>query len=414
MTVLESSMKSLTKDDSLAEMISFFTQIETNQSEVVIWQLDKETNKRKIHPGRLIEFGENDNLDFKQLEDHPFEFSEDDVYFYVERNQLIFKCKQQRNDDIYLSVLFPDEVKVLDKNEANDLAQSFVEVDKSLKKCFPIYTEEVIKVKGYDFESEAAPDKENPYMELNSAREKIETEYMVHDTVADKIVDENMTHETTVDHLEHKGLDGFTATGADQVGGSMGGHAGTENLSSTMGGSGSTDKISSYVAAKTSTEKISTKEKAGFKGTDQVSTKERVKNLEVDETSERDKAIFEEELSFVSLDAEDQFYADKRDAPRAKPKEGKTVLMRRESDPENSEAQRHPLFDLSRGGLGAMVEDENYYEKSQVVFIMGFDKNILDEPMRAVVRSIREADEPGKFKLGMQFQTLAEALSNEN
>lgn len=407
-------MKSLTKEDSLAEMITFFTQVESNQSEIVIWQLDKNSNKRIIHPGRLIEVGENDNLDFKQLEDKSFDFSESEVFFYVERSQIIFKCEQYRNDENYLSVRFPDEVKVLDKKEGDELAHSFIEMDEKLQKCFPIYTEEVIKVKGYDFESEAAPDKENPYMEINTSREKLETEYMVHDTVADKVIDENMTHDTTVDQLDHSGLDGFVAGEADQVGGQLGGHAGTDNISSTMGGSTSTEKISSHVAAKTSTEKIATKEKTGYKGTDQVSTKEKVKNLEEsDASSDRDKAIFEEELSFVSLDAEDEFFADKRDAPRAKPKEGKTVLMRRESDPEDAQGLRHPLFDLSRGGLGAMIEEENYYEKGQIVFIMGFDKNNLDEPMRAIVRSIRDGDEPGTFKLGMQFQTLAEALSSD-
>lgn len=407
-------MKSLTKDDSLAEMITFFTKVEASRSEIVIWQLDKGSNKRIIHAGKLVEVGDNDSLDFEQSSNESFNFSDDEVFFYVEESQIIFKAKQHRNADNYLSVYFPDEVKVLDQNEREKLVSSFLEVDDSLKKCFPEYSDEVSKVKGYEFDSEKAPDKESPYMQIDGEREKIKTEYMMHESERETIIDENMTHETSVDHLEHKELDGFSATGADQVGGSLGGHAGTDNLSSTMGGSGGTDRISSHVSAKTQTEKIETKEKAGYKGTEQVSTKEKVKNLEDNKQSDRDKAIFEEELSFVTLDEEDKFYADKRDAPRAKPKAGKTVLMRKEVDLVDFEGLRHPLFDLSRGGLGAMVDSEDYYEKGEVVFIMGFDTNVLDEPMRAVVRSIREADEPGKFKLGMQFQTIEEALEAAN
>lgn len=114
----------------------------------------------------------------------------------------------------------------------------------------------------------------------------------------------------------------------------------------------------------------------------------------------RDREIFEAELSFMALDEEDAIYADQREAPRARPTEGKTVTLKL-ADREPSE---YSLFDLSRGGLSVLAFFEGEFEKGDVVYITGFDDKQLDEPMKAEVKSLRPADEQGmQFKFGMMF-----------
>ncbi len=116
--------------------------------------------------------------------------------------------------------------------------------------------------------------------------------------------------------------------------------------------------------------------------------------------SDRDRSIFEQELSFVTLDEEDAIYADKRNAPRARPPEGKMVTMSGREDKDGV----YSLFDLSRGGLAVLVFSENDYQAGDKVQIKAFDDQVLDEPMIAEVKSVRQADDQGlQFKVGMQF-----------
>ena len=119
--------------------------------------------------------------------------------------------------------------------------------------------------------------------------------------------------------------------------------------------------------------------------------------------SDHDKALFETELSFVTLDDEDKKYEGQRAAPRARPPEGKIVIISSKTNPDKPQ-ETLPLFDLSRGGLGFMTISESAYAKGEVINILGFDNNKFDEPMFVIVRSVREADEMGKqFKVGCQF-----------
>lgn len=120
------------------------------------------------------------------------------------------------------------------------------------------------------------------------------------------------------------------------------------------------------------------------------------------EQSERDRSIFEEELSFVSLDEEDKLYAAKRGSPRARPPEGKTVTMQLASGKGSPGV--FPLFDLSRGGLAVLSFEEKEYRAGDLVHIQSFDHKTLDRPMVAEVKSVRPADDLGvQFKVGMQF-----------
>jgi hypothetical protein len=401
-------VKSLSKFENLDDIKNKLSNIESKNSSIIVWEVVD--NKRTIYTANLVEIIGSENLDVQTSNGKEFKFSSDNIYFYVEEEQIIFKALKNSISETILNVVFPEEIKILDQSESKDLQYSLVEMDASLKDKFNIYNDEILKVKGYDFDSIKA-EKTNDYYELNSEREKIQTDYDVIDTEREKIQTEYESHDTAREHIEYKDLSGKTYSGTDDVTAkALGGNLGTENLNTSMAGKSSTEKFSTTEkAGYKGTERVETKEKAGYKGTDKVETKERVKNLEseaeISGQSDRDKAIFEEELSFVSLDEEDKFFADKRDAPRAKPKEGKTVLMRKKTDSSDHEGNRHPLFDLSRGGLGAIADSEDLYSKGDIILVMGFDENILDDPMQAIVRSVREADAPGHYKIGMQFYT---------
>lgn len=118
--------------------------------------------------------------------------------------------------------------------------------------------------------------------------------------------------------------------------------------------------------------------------------------------SDADKALFEEELSFVTLDEEDAKFEGQRAAPRARPPEGKMIIL--QTKDESKPQETLPLFDLSRGGMGFIVFSESAYSKGEVLNVHGFDNKKFDEPMFAIIRSIREADEMGiQYKVGCQF-----------
>lgn len=131
--------------------------------------------------------------------------------------------------------------------------------------------------------------------------------------------------------------------------------------------------------------------------TDKLSTKWSVSKM-----SSHDSDIFNEELSFISLDEEDKLFADQRETVRAKPKEGKmiTVMKRDEADEE----EIYPLYDLSQGGLAFLVTDKERYEKGSVLSVIAFDQKRFDTPMQVKIMAIREADEAGvQFKVGCAF-----------
>ena len=223
----------------------------------------------------------------------------------------------------------------------------------------------------------------------------------MHESVVDHMKDVNLSGTMDgTDNLETS-LGGSTA-GTDKIGTSLKGSTSTEKLNTSMSGRiGTSEKLSTSMVGKGKTEHQSTKVEANLK-TDHSSTTVSTKTQEEFEQSQRDKDIFETELSFISLDEEDAKFAEKRDAPRARPAKGKMITMKVQGS--DQEQETHELFDLSRGGLGVICFDENRYQKSDIIEIFAFDKNKLDSPMLSIIRSVREADETKtSFKIGMQF-----------
>lgn len=134
------------------------------------------------------------------------------------------------------------------------------------------------------------------------------------------------------------------------------------------------------------------------------SRKEKLNEMWEGALNEHDQALFEEELSFITLDEEDKLHEGERATPRARPPEGKMVTV--QINDETKPQETLPLHDLSQGGIGFLVFNKEAYESGEIVHIKGFDTKKFDTPMLAVVRSVREADDMGiQYKVGLQFIT---------
>lgn len=120
------------------------------------------------------------------------------------------------------------------------------------------------------------------------------------------------------------------------------------------------------------------------------------------ERSSRDQELLNNEFDPpVNLDEEDKLFADKRESPRARPKIDKFVKVAkiRGSGPEIFK-----LFDLSRGGMGFITEDESFFSKGEEIHVVGFNEFDLDDPLVGKIMSIRPIDgAPSEFKIGVKF-----------
>lgn len=123
----------------------------------------------------------------------------------------------------------------------------------------------------------------------------------------------------------------------------------------------------------------------------------RVKSLS--QRSGNDQQILNDELN-VTLDEEDKLFADKRESPRARPKQQKYVTVQSVS----GDTARFPLFDLSQGGMGFIVLDEDRFAKGSVIYIFAIDAKVLDDPLIGKVMSARAlGDKKMGFKIGVKF-----------
>lgn len=131
--------------------------------------------------------------------------------------------------------------------------------------------------------------------------------------------------------------------------------------------------------------------------TDKIETKWAATSM-----SAHDQALFETELSFITLDEEDKMFEGKRAAPRAKPPEGKMVTVQIEdgSRPQST----HVLYDLSQGGIAFLVFSSDEYKAGETLHIKAFDTKNFETPMIAEIKSVREADAMGiQYKVGCAF-----------
>lgn len=125
----------------------------------------------------------------------------------------------------------------------------------------------------------------------------------------------------------------------------------------------------------------------------------RVKSMA--QRSTRDQKLLNTEFG-LSVDEEDKLFADKRSAPRARPKDDKWVRLVRglgESLPLS-----YKLFDLSQGGMGFVSFEETEFPKGSDIHVVGFNDFDLDDPLFGKIMSIRPIDgAQSEFKVGVKF-----------
>lgn len=117
------------------------------------------------------------------------------------------------------------------------------------------------------------------------------------------------------------------------------------------------------------------------------------------ERSSRDQELLNNEFG-VTLDEEDKMFADKRESPRARPKDDKWVKVAKIA---GDGPQVFKLFDLSRGGMGFITFDAEEFQKGSDIHIVGFNDFDLDDPLVGKIMSIRPIDGTVEYKIGVKF-----------
>jgi hypothetical protein len=121
------------------------------------------------------------------------------------------------------------------------------------------------------------------------------------------------------------------------------------------------------------------------------------------EETKSDSDILEENMIYMTLDEEDKFYEDKREAPRARPNISKVVHILRQ---DNNQELFFDLFDLSRGGLSVLIPNDYVFSVGEKIAILGFNMDRFDNPISAEImnmRSLDDTDRPDFYKMGMRF-----------
>lgn len=117
--------------------------------------------------------------------------------------------------------------------------------------------------------------------------------------------------------------------------------------------------------------------------------------------STRDQEFLNNEFN-PTIDEEEKMYADKRETPRARPKNDKFVKIKTLM---SDEVHTFKLFDLSQGGIAFITMEPQLFPKNDLIQIMGFEEFNLDDPLIARVMSQRALDDTQiDFKVGCKFE----------
>lgn len=337
-------MKTLNKDENQSEIIEYFNAMVKSPMSIISWQTDS-AGQKSICPIfiRAVDANEG-SMTIENANASTFTFDENPIFFFHSEQKVIFKCSQLSQLETELKLDLPSEVKYISQEDVSALGNSLglKEFDKF--------------VEGHGLAN------------TNAEMVMVEGEGRA-----------NNTDELELNHVGGKGLSNIDETQhmvlrTDEA---------TDHLATKRAGSTSTDHIDMRTTSKASNEKLTTA-------------------WHVNIMSKSDAALFEQELSFVTLDEEDKIFEGKRTTPRAKPPEGKMVTVQ---VGDGSRAQStHPLYDLSQGGFAFLVFSLDEFNKDETVLIKAFDTKKFDEPMAAKIMAIREADEMGiQYKVGCQF-----------
>lgn len=97
---------------------------------------------------------------------------------------------------------------------------------------------------------------------------------------------------------------------------------------------------------------------------------------------------------------EDEYFAAVREAPRTKAAGNKSVTLTIDG---KDEERTHPLFDLSQGGMGFIIDDKDEYERGQFLNVRLVDGKPAPFKMYGEIMAIRELEGEEGFKVGVQF-----------
>lgn len=94
-----------------------------------------------------------------------------------------------------------------------------------------------------------------------------------------------------------------------------------------------------------------------------------------------------------------KFFLGMRASPRIAPKDDKYVLVRR----ENGQEKLLRLLDLSRGGAGVALADEDVLNKGEKIEFLAIDSEKLNPTLKGEVVAIRLVESDGIYKAGIKF-----------
>jgi hypothetical protein len=341
-------MKTLTKTEHLSEINEFLKSLITVALPIICWQTQPD-GKKSICPifvRSVNEDGSKFTVQNAQATEFPFDSKA--VYFFHSSEKIIFKCDQFSMSEDKAEVEIPDEVKFITDEEVASLGSS-LGLENGLKEFDKF-------VEGHGLGNELS----DLNMVAGEGRANNSDDLEINRVAGDGRANINEEQHMVL-HTENA----------------------TDKIDTKRTGQTSTDHMSTMTSSKASNEKLST-------------------NWHVKSMSVSDAALFEQELSFVTLDEEDKIFEGKRTTPRAKPPEGKMVTV--QVDDESRVQTTHPLYDLSQGGFAFLVFAKDEFDAGEVLHIKAFDTKKFEVPMVGKIMAIREADEMGiQYKVGCQF-----------
>ncbi len=109
---------------------------------------------------------------------------------------------------------------------------------------------------------------------------------------------------------------------------------------------------------------------------------------------------FKRGLEIVEKENEKKF-SHLRSAPRKSASEDQSIGITRET--KEGKFQYYFLYDISAGGMGFLSEDPGEFAVGDSLFAHSIDGNSLPRVLKGKVVAIRNMEETGHFKVGVQF-----------
>lgn len=111
-------MKNVTAEEGFLVFQKFFTDLLRLEAEVVVWQVSEIDGRRTIHRTVLTSFKyEQGRLHLQNKEGKDFDFNDDVLFCWAEKDGVIFKTKQLEKDNSGISLQLPEKLCFLEGPE---------------------------------------------------------------------------------------------------------------------------------------------------------------------------------------------------------------------------------------------------------------------------------------------------------